>query len=295
MTEIRRVRLLQIPSDRASAWREAAAAACQASDWTFHVQDRNDPTPVLDPDRSSLTFGWVDHAPEGHVTDWLVQTGRPEQASAILAASMGLSEVDALYEASLRLASATTLAVAGAKVSADDDTVLDIPGLGPIALAASAPTAAPESLDHPLSLFESLPPAHGVKTSWPKRLFRYADTGPATALDGRIELIGRRRLLFNGPHIFLPRGVWRFRGTFSVQPEDKADLLIEWGYGPSAAQLQQVFEAAGYYEIEMQHTWNEVSPADFRITILTPALDGALEFHGGTLERLADLPVTEPV
>lgn len=294
MIEIRRVRLLQVPSWRASAWREAAAAACQAKGWTFHFQDRQDATPQIDPDRSSLIFGWIDHAPEGQVTDWLVQTTRPDDAATILAESLGLSDIDALHETSLRLASASTLVAAGAIVFKAEDAHLDIPGLGRVMLAADRERAETHSIERPLRIYDTLPPAHGATVSWSAALFRYGDPKAAEALDGHIDLIGRRRLLFNGPHIFLARGVWRFRATFSVRPADKADMLIEWGYGDRAVQIQKVFDQAGHYEIEMQQTWDEVAPADFRISVMTPVLDGGLEFHGGTLERLADALAPEP-
>ena len=286
MIEVQRIRLLQIPSRRASGWREAAAAACLAKGWAFHVQDREDPTPLLDPNKSSLIFGWVDHAPEGHVTDWLVQTGRPEEAAELLAQTMALSVTEALYETSLRLASATTLVRAGAVVSNADDLELNVPGLGKITLDLGVSSEA-RTLPCPLDMFRSLPPLPGAEASWPQQLFRYSDPKPAISLDGQIELIGRRRLLFNGPHIFLPRGLWQFHATFSVRPEDKADLLIEWGYGDRAVQLHQAFDEAGRYEIEMQQTWDEVAPADFRISLLTPVLDGGFEFHGGVVKCLA--------
>lgn len=286
MTDLRRVRLLQIPSPRASAWRDAAAAACQAQGWTFHVQDRDDPTPELDPARSSLIFGWVDHAPEGLVTDWLVQTGSPDEAASILEGAMDLPYVDALHEASLRLASACTLVSAGATVVDARDADLDIPGLGRITLGAEADRAPAEG-DRPLRIYDSLPPEPGATVTWSENLFRYADARPAETLDGRIDLIGRRRLLFNGPHIFLPRGVWRFRATFAVQPADKADLLIEWGHGDEVVRIHELFDRPGHYEIEMQQTWDRVATADFRISVMMPVLDGALAFHGGTLERLS--------
>lgn len=293
MMEIRRVRLLQIPSWRMSAWREAVSAACLTQGWTFHVQDRDDPTPELDAEKSSLIIGWVDHAPEGHVTDWIVQTAVPDDAVKILEGAMVLSYVDALHEASLRFASASTLVAAGAAVFEAGEAHLDIPGLGRVTLEPAAEPAGVHGVERPLRVYDSLPPEHGATVTWSQALFRYGDPRPAEALDGQIELIGRRRLLFNGPHIFLPRGVWRFRATFSVRPADKADLLIEWGYGERAVRIHKLFDEAGHYEIEMQQTWDEVAPADFRISIMMPVLDGALEFHGGTLDRLADVSPPE--
>ncbi|MDA0742713.1 MAG: hypothetical protein O3A72_02570 [Proteobacteria bacterium] len=284
MTDLHRLRMLQIPSYRAVVWRAALAAACEQAGWAFHIQDRDDPAPVLDPARSSLVIGWVDHAPEGMVTHWLVQAARPEEALSWMREVHSLSEHDGLYETSLRLGSATTLVTSGAYVCHADDAEIYLPGLGRIAIdevGTYPPLAA-----CPLAFYDHLPPPVGTRVDWPAHLFRYCDGGVSVTQDGIIPLIGRRRLLFNGPHIFLPRGRWRFTGQFAVEPGDRAELHIEWGYGESVARLEEVVDRAGLYEVSLDKDWDGVAPADFRISLLMPVLDGELRFIGGSLLRL---------
>lgn len=285
MTDMHRLRMLQIPSHRAMVWRSALAAACDRAGWAFHIQDRDDPTPVLDPAKNSLVIGWVDHAPEGVVTRWIVQASRPGETLSWLQEVHSFSEHDGLYEASLRLGSATTLVDAGAYLCHADDAAIDLPGLGRIVVDAGGSHSPPDAGS--LAFYDNLPPADGTGVSWPPRLFRYRDEHVAAAQDGVIPLVGRRRLLFNGPHIFLPRGRWRFTGQFAVKPGDRAELHIEWGYGESVARLEEVVDRAGIYEVALEQVWDGVAPADFRISLLMPVLDGELRFLGGNLVRLA--------
>jgi len=98
-------------------------------------------------------------------------------------------------------------------------------------------------------------------------------------------LVGRRRLLLNGPNIFLPAGSWSFVAEISIDPPGKTELLIEWGHGHDVASLLTPIDVAGRYELSLEKQWTAFQPADFRISLMIPALEGEFCFHGGMLTR----------
>jgi hypothetical protein len=287
MNDIRRVWLMQSPSKAGAAWREAFAAACAEHDWTFSIHEKGEKPPEPDPARSHLTVSWLDWA-EGHpVTDWYVQRGAAEDSAYILAERDNLSQRDALYEGSLRLACAELMIQNGAGIVSVDDEIITLSGLGEIRRPAEAlrTTSDPR---HPLYLYHSAPLKAGTKVHWGPEHFNYADAASADALDGAIKLVGRRRLLFSGPNIFLPPGHWRVEAELSIDPPGETEFLIEWGFGDQVQSIPAVISRPGRYSVVMEQRWTHVACADFRISLIIPALDGHLAFSGITLTRLDD-------
>ena len=283
---LKRIRILQLPSPNAAKWSEAISEACSREGWQFEIHVPGE-TPVLDPHRSSVVLGYNDHLPEGEVTDWLVLSNGPDGvANALAAAGAALPRHEILYEASGRLAAAAVIAARGWPVFSSEAGPLIIPGLGEISILPSGQQA-PQDNWLALAVFEDLPVKVGGQATFAPGDFTYPD-GDRTRGDGVIPLVGRRRLLLNGPNVWLPEGRWSFSARFALDPQDHAELFVEWGFGASTASYTQMIEHPGTYEIVLEHVWPELAPADFRISMMTPALDGRLEFQGGTLLRLAD-------
>lgn len=280
--------LVQTPSRAAQSWREAFAAACDAQGWIFALHQRGQATPPPHPDRPQLTVSDF-YADEGvPITHWVIQRGAPEEAPDILVEHGLTTSETALYEASLSLAMVEQMVQSGARVLTMDQDSVILPGLGEICRPAGAVDTA-QNPHHPLSLYSSTPLKTGAAVRWGPERFNYPEARDTDAA-GRISLVGRRRLLFNGPPIFLPPGQWRFEGEFSIDPPGETELLIEWGSGYDVQSLPVAIARPGRYSVILERPWSTVACADFRISLMIPALDGHLEFHGGVVTRIGDAP-----
>ncbi|MGQ2989697.1 MAG: hypothetical protein ACT6RD_00945 [Brevundimonas sp.] len=284
-----RVWLLQIPADGAEAWRDALSQACADAGWDFAVHNRHAPAPMPHPERSMLVVSWLHHIDAHPVTHYLVQAGAPGEAAGILAQEDETAQGELLRDVSLRYAVADFLTRLHTPFIPADAAVMNVPGLGDVHCSPNRPLRSTSHPEPALDIFERLPIPIGVQATWGPELFDYADPG-ADSRTGRLSLVGRRRLLFNGPHIHLPKGIWRFEGSFSIDPGGDADLLIEWGYGHDVQSLPVVIGQAGRYEVVLEQAWSDVMNADFRISLMTPLLEGTMTFHGGTVTRLPDAP-----
>lgn len=282
-----RIWLIQTPSASAQAWHEILARACTDRGWDFAVHERGYPTPVATPGRSLLVVSWLDQVEGMEITHRAVQMSPPMEVLALVQAWWGLNDHDALYEASLRLATAWEWAGRGASVSWCDDGEIELAGLGRISGPQGTAPAAPTIADHPLSLYERGTSAGARTTKWSPGLFLYPDARPGNGSVGSLLLVGRRRLLMNGPNIFLPAGYWSFSAEISIDPPGWTELLVEWGHGHEVAALTPRIDVPGRYELSLEKQWTGVLPADFRISLMIPALEGDFEFHGGVLTQKA--------
>jgi len=232
----------------------------------------------------SVIIGWGkdDQFP---VTDWIVQTCDPASAIDALALKMNLSLKEAQYHASARFAMCSELAEAGAAVY-DANAPLNIPGLGEI---EEPKQFADGERGGVLSLYENIPPQVGASTSWFADIFSIPDLCGQAACEVRIDLVGRRRLLLNGPNLSLSPGKWQAKAEISVDPKDRVEILIEWGSGTEVEAQTFLFDVAGSYEIDFLHIWSKPTPADFRISLMTPVLDGWLTFKGISVTKIENI------
>ncbi|MEC7797416.1 MAG: hypothetical protein VX755_08845, partial [Pseudomonadota bacterium] len=277
------------PSAAALAWRDVLAQACLERNWDFVVHQRGGAIPSGTPDRSLLVVAWLDEVGELEDASRAVQLSPPQEALAAFRAVGNINDQDALYGTSLRLAAAWELSERGAPTSWSDDPEIVLAGLGRVAGPVIQTTPDADSADHPLSMFERGARAGVRATRWKPDIFLYPDARPSEGPIGSFPLLGRRRLLLNGPNIFLPAGTWSFVAEISIDPPGKTELLIEWGHGYDVASLLTPIEAAGKYEVSLVKKWDAFQPADFRISLMIPALDGEICFHGGTLTRRDDI------
>lgn len=272
------VRILQVPSPLSDAWLEALQKRCLEKGWAFFMYWGGE-LPVL-PQGPSVVVGWGkdDLLP---VADWIVQTCAPGLAVEALASKMNLEVGEARYHASARFALCSELAAEGAPVF-DVNSPLEIPGLGEIPPPGSVVDTAGGGV---LSFYDRIPPGVGEGVRWPAGIFSIPDCrGPRSAAV-RIDLVGRRRLLLNGPNLSLSPGKWQAKAEISVEPAGGAEFLIEWGAGAAVEAKTFFIEMAGDYEIDFVYTWAESAPADFRVSLMTPVLEGWLDFKGISLVK----------
>ena len=285
MGAVERIWLVQTPSTVAQAWREALGLACVERGWDFAIHERGDPPPIGTSGRSLLIVAWFGQAEGPDLTHCAVQLSPPLEAVGLLKSEWGLNEHDACYEASVRLATAWELVESGAGVSWSDEADIELGGLGRVSGPQDQMSATCSFTDHPLSMFERGRAAGMQVTQWKPDVFLYPDARPSDGPIGSLPLVGRRRLLLNGPNIFLPAGLWRFVAEISIDPPGKTELLVDWGHGHDVASLVTPIDISGRYELSLEKHWTEVQPADFRISLMIPALDGEFCFHGGRLTR----------
>lgn len=282
---VERIWLVQTPSMVAQAWREALGRACVEQGWDFAIHESGDPLPMGSAGRSLLVVAWFGQTDGPDLTHCAVQLSPPLEVAAVLKSQWNLNDHDACYEASLRLATAWELVESGASVSWSDEAEIALGGLGRVCKPQDQASRPPSVIDHPLSMFERGPTAGTQATQWNPDIFLYPEARPSEGPIGSLPLVGRRRLLLNGPNIFLPAGAWRFQAEISIDPPGKTELLVEWGHGYEVASLVTPIDIAGRYELSLEKQWTEVQPADFRISLMIPALEGEFCFHGGRLTR----------
>lgn len=285
MVAAERIWLVQAPSLSAQAWRDVLAQACLERGWDFAVHERGDELPKGTPDRSLLIVAWFDEVGESEGSRRAVQLSPPLEAVAHFKAQWNLNDHDAYYWASQRLAAAWELFERGALVSWSDDASIELGGLGWIAGPEIQPSFDAALADHPLSMFERGSRAGERTTPWSPGIFLYPDARPSEGPIGSFPLLGRRRLLLNGPNISLPPGSWSFVAEISIEPPGSTELLVEWGHGHDVHSILAPISAAGKYEVSLTKEWETSCPADFRISLMIPALDGDFWFHGGILTR----------
>jgi len=287
----RQVLLFQLPFSGDQLWRDVFSSACAAHGWRY-IECVGGERPVVDEGCNALIVGSdPGFAGARPATEWIVQISTSAEVLSEVALRGGLGRADALYAASIRLAAASELVNDGARLCSAFDAHIEIPGLGVL----PGPMLARRQLAYEpaLALYDGLPIQISQPMFWEGELFSFC--GEVKHYNDGVEmaLLGRRRLLFNGPHIWVPAGLWQVSATFEVDPESKADLKIEWGYGMEATAFSQVFTRPGRYELKLEKLWERAAPADFRISLMMPALAGRLTLHGVTI-RLLSAPRSIP-
>ena len=174
------------------------------------------------------------------------------------------------------------LAMTGVPVFLDSSAALELPGLGRVVLGDRL-VARVTDVSSTLSIYDSIPPIVGGAAFWPPESFFYTDQPRG----GEVALLGRRRLLLNGPNLALCAGVWSVNAQIDIDPAPRAELLVEWGHGYETSTLEHAFTKPGRFEFLLRHEWTSPAPADFRISLMLPALDGRINFRGLTVRREA--------
>lgn len=279
------LRILLSPAPRTKIWTAAIAEACRNAKWDY-FESWGGVLPSLKEGRNAVIVGWnYDHdIPGAH---WGVLACDPHSAAVHLKQHHDLPKAELLYHVAGRFAIMSKLAIEGAPVWRDDSEAIDFPYLGRVSPKDGAYVA--PAAEGPLKLYEVIPPLTGATAEWPVEYFNYPGMEGGTGATITLELIGRRRLLFNGPNFSLPPGLWTVRARFDLDPKWAAvDLLMEWGHGEHVQAFRQVLTTPGCYELTLSHRWEVSAPADFRVSIMMPVLEGTLTFHGVKVECEGD-------
>lgn len=281
--------VLQVPNEEDEAWRRALFDVAIAKGWKYY-EEWGGETVALDPEFGGLMLTGADNATSLPPEQWLVITTSPQQAISTISKRYGADEKQAIVQASDRFAMADALVKRGSLLASSQDEVIAIPGLEP-ACRANHPEffnenvgADPTDTDGPLGFYRSLPVSEAAKAWWPANMLTYPGSRIEETDDGVcVTLVGRRRLLTQGPHIMLPAGRWVLTTEITLDAPVAVALRIEWG----SSVLEPTLRANGKYEIKMVTDHAERFRSDLSIQLLVPVLHGEMTIHGSRLERQA--------
>ncbi len=275
-----RLLLVQVLNDgaRSEIWRTAIAEAGARAGWEVR-QHWGGEVEVPTPDHDLVVVTWDPSELTLEATDVVILTCDPERAIPALEA-LGVSHKDAVHHVSRRFAQASGLIANGVAWYPNSTEKLDLPGLGEVSVSRDTEREhGKASQGGPLAIYDALPPASGAEADWDVGLvsypaYRETDTGTS-----RISLLGRRRVLFSGPHVWLTPGRWRVDAVVELDCESLVVVYFEWGLHHEQARHHVEMREAGRYAISMIYDWPEAASAEFRCHLVTPKLEGELIFE----------------
>ena len=242
----KRIQILQVPGVNDEAWRQAIADRCYAAGWRYYEHWGSGVLEV-DPDVDCVAVVWSRPAEPVSGVTWLVQTCTPEHALEALVERFGATAENAPIHVSNRYLFATDLALAGAPVGTLYDAEFEIPGLGAVTNPAVSVTPSPDA-GGPLSLYRNIPPHHRSMV-WSADVLDFSESVElGRSRDGvTVDLTGRRRILTQGPHISLPRGLWRVEFRIVLDAPGPTVLRFAWG----DAAMEATLDRPGTYELTL--------------------------------------------
>lgn len=293
---VRSVGLLLMPSHREAAWRGAIGAAAKERGWTV-TKARGDEA-VRTPCPKIILVTDFQAVPLDAVDAWVVIGGGALEEVLNSALERRSDQLEAQRFASVRLGTASALIEAGAVVLDHEAYAADVPGLGLISPEVSALNTAPFSVDPamaaPLAFYRNMPPTPGSSMVWPTSIFSYSLRREPTGGSPDIDLTGGARVLMHGPCFALPSGWWRVTVRFSVDPDEAAHLMFEWGAADDTTLYVGAFDTPGYYELVLDHFWNEPAPAELKISSERAHFMGRIVIEECRVELLPEMTDTFP-
>lgn len=287
MKVVRVVGVVVLPGPHEARWRSALLLAAKAKGWTVTKRDLQ----IVEAGAGQLTFlREVDDAFLERADDLIVISSNVDD---VYATALRRHENDdirpALRRASGLFATACRLIDRGAIVIEGGALEAEAPGLGSLRRApAEEVVAAAPDLTNPLAIYNTLPPAPGASALWSTTVFSYTQRSEPDGGTPEINLCGGTRVLVQGPYFHLPVGRWRVTARFTIEPEDDAYLIFEWGAGADVATCYGAFHHAGSYEVVMDHVWVETGAAELRVWAERAHLFGKMTWLDCRVERLAD-------
>lgn len=238
----------------------------------------------MDPARSGVLLTWAVYAPQSPASNWIIQTCAPSDAVETLMTRFGLSETEARTHASGRFACATSLIRAGAPVFSDNSAIVDLAPMGPVANPnPEQPPVAVAIPGDPLAIYQSLPPPVDYSVVVPSERLLYHSALVEPVAEGRLlDLVGRRRVLIQGPDVWFPQGRWRCSLRLILEGKVGVTLLFEW----AGADLEHTLAQSGIYEVSLESVGAGPVRADLRISLLVPVLDGLLTVQSMTIANI---------
>lgn len=288
MSDVRVLGVVTLPGPHEARWRSALLKAAKARKWaaTKDGGDRDDAA------AGEVVFMRdVDDAALDGIDALLVITASPDEVFGMALQRHADDPRQALRRAASQFGAACRLIERGAFMLAGSAVEAEIPGLGHVSVDVGdddAPLDA-HGVANPLAFYESLPPATGAKAAWSPDLFSYTHGADHEGGTPDIDISGRARILVHGPYFQLPAGLWRVTARFSVEPDDDAFLMFQWGVAADVATCYGAFDRSGLYEVVIDHRWEKAGTAEVRVWAERGHLFGKMTWLGCHVERLADV------
>lgn len=124
--------------------------------------------------------------------------------------------------------------------------------------------------------------------TWPRELF--FDTSPHSPNWQKIDFVGPARILFFGPYLYLPTGLWRANLAFEVNDNRSGNSVVVDVFSDAVlAHGEVTLPEAGNFIVALDFECTEsTKPLEFRLRLDRGAIQGSLEVKGVTLNRLSD-------
>jgi len=122
---------------------------------------------------------------------------------------------------------------------------------------------------------------------WPRSFFQYGDV-PERSMDGSILLTGPARIVFFGPYLHVPPGIWNAEVQIEVT-DCRMDTIAYADIFNGEAVLSAVsmrFPRRGVYAFDIPFgSSNPHRPVEIRMHLLKGAIEGELLLHGVRITR----------
>lgn len=286
------------PSVDHEAWLEALSRAASNSGrelvqvWIKPEPDAAREKPVL----------YVTHdaavAEDANPADVVVIMPQPETAAEKIADLYDLYLPHSMYTASMFLSKAMVLGpetrtLTAHQLARNPKQIELFPGLVVEPPAQELGQARP-AVSTALSMYRLGRPQPGLTVAWSERLFVYDPNSCVEDAElGMLDISGRPRTLLFGPFLVLPPGRWKALMRFAVD-EAAAQYPFRFDWGLATEYIDQTITPgeAGVYEIELDHTVEELGYWQFRVVLLQGAFDGRFMFQGGSVTRMEHISQT---
>lgn len=271
-------------------WRTAFIEAARDKGTAYTEMRHSDPDfpGWRPPPRSVLLVDDLARGPWIHPERWVILPARVDivlQANARRLQGQPFSEVR--RQTSRQLALASSYVEAGAKLVADDDDWLSVPGLGDVRPAALASTHQPAPLGE-LAIYRTLPPHVGTTALWAPHIFDYTKGQARLGGEPLIDLTGRGRILVHGPYIALSHGTWRIEVEVEVDAQtSQVFLRFDWGTGTDVVSEDLVTSTSGRYRIVLDRSWDDNGEAELRVWAARPMFQGRIQITNSNLSKIA--------
>jgi hypothetical protein len=198
-----------------------------------------------------------------------------------LANAAASPKVSVIYEEEVETTSADALRVISQKILSRKGFASPTGRLsGPPAWSRSEPPLKA----HTLEVFNTLPTPEGTRATWPHEIFLAGD-GPCPFA---IDIMGRARILFYGPYIALPDGVWQAHLMFDISERAMPyDYLVEFGTIGRFSRMTFRAEKPGLQCVNIQHVAKDALPMEVRFFLLRAAFVGDIKFGGCVVKKLS--------
>jgi hypothetical protein len=254
--------------------------------WTTPEPRAADDPPVLYVTHDAALVTHVDPA------DVVVIMPQPETAAETTADLYDLYPPFSVFHASMLLARAVALSkkariLTAEQLSRKPVRVELFPGV--VVEPPEAERGSPRpAVSAALGMYRLGRPRPGTTVNWSERLFTY---DPKSCVDeaplGVLDVTGRPRTLLYGPYLALPPGRWRVNVRFAIDDDAAGhEMRFDWGPGSDFISQSETPNAGGVYEVEVDHTVDEVGAWQFRILLMEGAFEGRLTFQGGIVTML---------